>query len=210
MKKLFLLLYVAFSSLLYSANVYFDYPLNGSPYYSGSSGTAGVNYHIHTVSLYFGIDWYGARIKYPNGSWSSWQDGQSGGWGLTTAGTYLIEGKVHVYYDAGGGSNYYMTSNQIYFYVYDNYAPTSPQNLTASVETQSGDLHPQISWSLNSETDVRDNSTGYLIERRIDYNGVGNWTSWTQIATTNGTTNNYIDATINGAGDGPSTAQYKT
>lgn len=180
MKKLFLLLYVAFSSLLYSANVYFDYPLNGSTYYSGSSGTAGVNYHIHTVSLYFGIDWYGARIQYPNGSWSSWQDGQSGGWALTTAGTYLIEGKVHVYYDAGGGSNYYMTSDQIYFYVYDNYAPTSPQNLSVS---QGSNNNPRLDWSANSESDL----SYYEIWRKVHETG----DIWQSIGTTSNTY--YVD-----------------
>lgn len=135
-----------------------------------------VGYHIHTVSLYFGVDWYGAKIQYPNGIWSGWQNGQSGGWILTKAGTYLIKGGVHVYYDAGGQSNYFMYSDDIIFYVVDNTAPAVPQNPSVS---QGPSNHVRLSWYANSESDL----DCYEIWRKVHETG----DIWQSIGTTTST-----------------------
>ncbi len=120
MKK-FLLLFclLMFPTFIFGANVYFDYPTINSSFQANCNGTCGVNYHIHTVSQYFIVDWYGARVRYPNGTWGSWQTGQSGGWVFSQMGSYLIEGAVHVVSDLGGQSDYYMYSEPYPFYTTD-------------------------------------------------------------------------------------------
>lgn len=142
MKKLLLLFFLCASSLVFSANVYFDNPVNNAHYQLSSSGSVGVNYHIHTVSNYFLTDWYGAKIQYPNGTWSAWQNGQSGGWVFTTPGTYHIQGAVHVDVDFGGEEDYFMYSNVLTFYV-DSYTP--PPSLSASIYGPT-----TINWGVNA------------------------------------------------------------
>jgi len=84
-KLLFLFLFFVVSSYTYGQNVYFDTPNPGDVYHgrtynsNATTGSAPMSYHILTVSLWFVVDWYGARIQYPDGIWGSWQDGQSGG-----------------------------------------------------------------------------------------------------------------------------------
>jgi hypothetical protein len=81
MKKIIVIsLFIIFSSFAYAANVYFSPPLNGNVYTLDANGNAGVSYHINTVSLWFTTDWYGARVQFPDGHYSSWQTGQGGGW----------------------------------------------------------------------------------------------------------------------------------
>ncbi len=53
MKKFFLLIFLCNSSLIFSANVYFDNPVNNYHYQIGINGRVGVNYHIMTVSSFF-------------------------------------------------------------------------------------------------------------------------------------------------------------
>ncbi len=125
MKKLILIGFILIQSFAYGANVYFDLPSNNQSFQIDANGNAGVSYHLMTVSLFFVTDWYGARVQYPNGQWGSWQTGQSGGWVFTQPGTYHLQGAVHVDYDFGGGSNYYMYSNILTFYVIP-----APQPLT--------------------------------------------------------------------------------
>lgn len=69
MKKfsLLLLLFFTITSLVQSANVYFDYPVDGQHYFGA------VDYHIHTVSFYYVVDAYQARIQFPDGHYSAWQ-----------------------------------------------------------------------------------------------------------------------------------------
>lgn len=125
MKKLILIGFILIQSFAYGANVYFDLPSNNQSFQIDANGNAGVSYHILTVSLFFVTDWYGARVQYPDGHWGSWQTGQSGGWVFTQAGTYHLEGAVHVISDLNGGNNYYMYSNILTFYVIP-----APQPLT--------------------------------------------------------------------------------
>lgn len=98
------------------------------------------------------------------------------------------------------------------YYKYRQYdaLPLAPQNLTVTAETQSGYAHPKLTWTLNNEPDVYNNTgIAYRIERRFDYNGSGNWTVWSQIATKNGSTSTFIDEGVNGSGNGPNYVQYR-
>lgn len=134
MKKfflLFLLFFLCTGSLVFSANVYFDQPVNNSHHMLNVNGSVGVSYHMLTVHFFFIVDSYQARVQYPNGTWSAWQIGQSGGWVFTEAGTYHIQGRVHVDYDLSGQSNYWMYSNILTFYV-DEYTPPAPLSATMS------------------------------------------------------------------------------
>lgn len=165
---------------------------------SSTAGNAPMSYHIMTVSSYFITDWYGARIQYPDGHWSAWQDGQSGGWVLTEAGTYHIQGAVHVVYDMGGSSNYHMYSNILTFYITDNNAPSIPQNFSASFTSE----HPIISWTSNTEDDLQ----SYTIAKMI----VG-LTGWENVATVSSSTTQWIDNTVEHPGkfDPVYTINYK-
>ncbi|MGE5498031.1 MAG: hypothetical protein ACM3Q2_08180, partial [Syntrophothermus sp.] len=69
------------------------------------------------ISGFYQIDWHGARIKYPDGHYSAWQDGPSGGWVVSQAGTYYLEGAAHVTVDLNRRTDYYIYSNTLYFNV---------------------------------------------------------------------------------------------
>ena len=125
MKSFFLLFCVfLFPSFVNGANVYFDYPSPNSSFQMNCDGTKGINYHIRTVSAFFNVDWYGARVQYPDGHWGAWDNGQSGGWVFSQLGTYQIEGAVHVVADLDNPPHYdyYMYSEIKPFYLVD----TSP------------------------------------------------------------------------------------
>jgi len=205
MKKLYLMIFLVFNSLIYAANVYFDYPTNGSTYYS-LGGSAGVNYHIHTVSFFFVVDWYGAKVQYPDGHWSDWQDGQSGGWVFRQAGVYHIQGAVHVVYDLGGQQDYFMYSNTLVFYMIDNDPPSIPRNFVVSVYHTQYNSYPKLTWTLNDEADVRYASDGYYIERKKT---PPQNSQFIPIAIVSGLTNQFIDYEINYAGSGPNLVEYR-
>ncbi len=187
MKKIFFILFLTVTSLAYSANVYFDYdpsdhqPLDGLSYYSQSYGRACMSYHILTVSSFFVVDSYCAKVQYPDGHWSDWQCSQSGGWCFTQAGTYHIEGCVHVVYDMNGQNNYYMYSNILTFYVIDNLVPATTQNL--SIGANPGNNLVKLTWTANSEYDL----SLYEIWREVDEFGTG----YVSLATTTNTS--YVD-----------------
>lgn len=136
---------------MFCANVYFDSPTNGATYVLNAEGRAGVSYHIVTVNYYFVTDWYGARVQYPDGHWGAWQTGQSGGWVFTEKGTYHIEGCVHVVYDFGMGSDYYMYSNILTFYVEGPPQPLSGVSISGTYE-----LYPEQTgfWTANLEDGI--------------------------------------------------------
>jgi hypothetical protein len=92
----------------------------------------------------------------------------------------------------------------VYLRQYDA-APLAPVNV--SVSAFNG--RPKIVWSLNNEPDVRINNNAYYIERRLDTQGNGQWSSWVNIGSVNGQTNSFIDSSITSAGSGPSYAQYR-
>jgi len=79
MKKVLLVFILAFSSLMWGANVYFDVPPTppiGKTIYCNQDGRAPISYHIHTASTYFLVTSnYGARVQYPDGHWGDWFEG---------------------------------------------------------------------------------------------------------------------------------------
>lgn len=84
-----------------------------------------------------------------------------------------------------------------------NAPPSKPQNFSISVYNTGDNAHPKLNWELNIEPDVINSSQAYLIERSI------NGGSFSQIATVNGSTSQYIDYGVSWVGDGPNTASYK-
>lgn len=109
-RTIFFVLLLAFNSFIFASNVYFSPPIDGESYPLDGNGNAGVSYHILTASLFFTTDWYGARVQFPDGHYSSWQTGQSGGWVFHEAGTYKIQGAIHVVADGEGNTDYHMYS----------------------------------------------------------------------------------------------------
>lgn len=211
MKKiLFLMFFFTINSVVISANLYFDYPESNDVYYSGAGGFADIPYYVLDPSQFFySIGTVETRIYVPGSGWTQWRAGRSGNYYGTKAGSYVIEARVWVYHDAGGGSNYYIYSTDINFSVLDNYAPSAPQDLTVSAIGGQGVSYPKLEWNLNTEDDVEEASQGYFIERRLDVLGNGNWSSWAELGNVSGLTNTYIDYTISDAGSGPSKAQYR-
>jgi len=51
-EKLFFIIFLVANFLIFSANVYFDYPVNNFHYQIDINGRVGVNYHIRTVSSF--------------------------------------------------------------------------------------------------------------------------------------------------------------
>jgi len=165
-----------------NANVYFDYPLPGTTLYVDMDGNCSIAYHIHTVSFAYIVDSYCARIKLSGNSWSQWQNQQAGGWVKSKAGTYFLQGAVHVQYDVNGRSDYWMYSDTYEIYLVDQNEPLSPSNY--QIISSGGPLsHPTINWSLNTENDL----DYYEIWRKVtEYTN-----TYTLIQTT--TANSFID-----------------
>ncbi len=160
MKKLFfLILFFSINILTFGANVYF---LNDSPgyiytneqtFYSNQDGRALIAYHLWADPAKYYVDQWGARFQDPDGNWSDWSALSSsyGSHECLKAGTWYVQGRVHVDYDIFGYSNYWMyTSFTLYFYVVDINPPAIPQNFQV---TQNGNNNPYLTWSGNSEKD---------------------------------------------------------
>lgn len=81
--------------------------------------------------------------------------------------------------------------------------PSKPQAFKVTIHNTGINSHPKLIWDLNLEPDVINSSQAYLIERSI------NGGAFTQIATVNGSTSEYIDYGVSYAGSGPNTATYK-
>ncbi len=81
--------------------------------------------------------------------------------------------------------------------------PSKPQNFSVSVYNTGDNAHPKLNWELNIEPDVINSSQAYLIERSIKGG------AFSQIATVNGSTSQYIDYGVSYAGGGPHSASYK-
>lgn len=199
MKKLFLLLFVVFSSWLYGANVYFlnggsGYVYtNGQSFYSNQDGYAPVSYWIWADPSRYNYGHCGARFQDPNGNWSDWSDlsGSQGTHHCLKAGTWHVQGRVYVYWDIYGYSNYWMYTNfTLYFYVVDNYAPSTPQNFQVSSPLNQ---NPVLTWNANTEADL----SGYRVYKKYTISSGGTMT--TSIFTTS---TSYTD--------GDFTANYKT
>ncbi|MCX6152244.1 MAG: T9SS type A sorting domain-containing protein [Ignavibacteriales bacterium] len=208
MKKLFfLILFFSINILTFGANVYFLNDglgyiyTNGQTFTSDASGRALIHYHLWADPTKYSVSEWGARFQDPDGNWSDWSQ-LSTSQGLhecLKAGTWHVQGRVWVDYDIYGYSDYYMyTSFTLYFNAVDNYAPSVPQNVSAS--WQSG--HPRITWANNSEYDMG----SYIIAKQVD--GVS-W--WMDVATVSAGTTSWSDpyAWPSGKFDPVYTLQYK-
>jgi hypothetical protein len=100
------------------------------------------------------------------------------------------------------------SGNNLRFKYYDA-APLAPSNYAVSVYQSGTNYYPSLTWSLNSEPDVRQKtSNAYKIERRTrPLNGT--WSSWSVLANLSGTTSSYIDYSINNASGGDREAEYR-
>ncbi len=184
MKKLLTIFCLFFSSLILGANVYFQYPSTGTTVESNSNGIASFNYSIQTVSLWYVADVYRTMLQYPDGTWHVPLNQQTGGWVLNRTGTYRLKGLVHVKYDMGGYSNYWMESNIITIYVNDSYSPSTPQ--TPIMSSSYGQYGPvRLDWTANTESDLSHYEVWRFFEEEAD------WRDWELIGTT--TSNYFID-----------------
>ena len=134
MKKFFFLYTLIFILLfgvnykLLAQNIYFNPPTSGQQYQiTQQGGSVGITYHMYSAAGWY-IYWYQARLKYPNGTYSNWMEGQNGGWWVTEAGTYMIEGKAYGTFAPTGWSGM-LYRDPFSIYVIYNY----PVPLTATI-----------------------------------------------------------------------------
>ncbi len=138
---------------------------------------------------------------------------------------------IHRYYDCSTGwSNeeqifdeycYYFdissTSNDL-FAVFHDYpsvkyrqydaVPLAPQGLAVSIHTVGLNTYPKLTWNLNNEPDVYNQTNAYQIERRYSLNG-GPWSNWSYLASKNGNESEFVDWSISGLYAEANTAEYR-
>ncbi len=166
---------------LFAQNIYFSEPTSSHVDYIGIEGRGPIAYNMYAANGWH-IDWYKARLTYPDGSKSNWQNGETGGWWVSKAGTYCIEGRAHGTY-IGTGQSYDLYTNYFCFEVVDDYEPIIPQNLSAN---WSGG-HPIITWAVNEEYDMDSYNIGKMIV---------NETGWANVATISKNTGQWIDVDV--------------
>lgn len=183
MKKVLFFIFLL-SSVSFATGLYFSSPTSSSvlPIYAYGSGP--INYNFSLANNLVTEKFY-ARLTYPDGSKSAWQteyngSGEIGGWWVTKAGTYQIEGKAYVK-SIFGGSWYWTYTTIFSFSVIDNYAPAAPANPQVG---ESQDEHPILTWTPNTEDDFNN----YKIYRKK------NSEPWLMIGTT--TSTNYTDYSV--------------
>lgn len=158
MKKIFFI-FAFCSSFLYAQGIYFSEPTSSHVDYIYASGQGPIQYNFYHANDIIVYQYY-ARLKYPDGSYSSWNAGtdagETGGWWVSKEGTYQIEGKAYVQNIFYGGP-YWAERSPFSFSVVDNYSPSIPTNFSGNVVSG----HPVLSWSANTEADLE----GYVIDR---------------------------------------------
>ncbi|MFA3783369.1 T9SS type A sorting domain-containing protein [Melioribacteraceae bacterium 4301-Me] len=94
---------VSYSPKIFGQGIYFSEPTSSSVYHLPYGGSVGISYnfyHDNSIVVYS----YYAKLTYPDGSQSAWQYGETGGWWVTVAGTFQIQGKAYVQSLFGGES----------------------------------------------------------------------------------------------------------
>lgn len=156
--KWFLFFTMFFCSVGQAQNIYFSEPTSTHVDYIGTGGSGPIAYNMYAANGWV-IYHYWARLTFPDGSQTDWMYGETGGWWVTKAGTYQIEGKASGESIFGGGV-VMLYRWPFSFNVVDNYSPSAPQNLQVS---KSSNNHPQLTWTLNSELDM----SHYIIYKKI-------------------------------------------
>ncbi len=101
------------------------------------------------------------------------------------------------------GSDNYLRHKQ-----YDA-APLAQENYNITIYKSGTNRYPKLTWSLNNEPDVRENTTNaYTVERRTKPI-VGQWSGWSTLANLSGSVSSFIDYTIGNAGNGDREAEYR-
>jgi hypothetical protein len=89
-------------------------------------------------------------------------------------------------------------SNSLYYRQYDA-LPLAPQGLAVQPHQIGNTVYAKLTWQFNIEPDVFIKQyTAYEIWRRILY--LGNWSSWSLVASKSGTVSEFIDNEIQGVG----------
>lgn len=145
----FIMMFSLLTTLLFGQGIYFC-TLYSTP--SNDDGHASIVYNFcHEQHLV--VYSYYAKLHYPPGSpegtSSAWIPGETGGWWVTKAGTYQVEGKAYVQ-SIFGGSAYWTYRSPVNITVIDNNDPLAPQD----VEITAYNNHPKIEWLANSEHDL--------------------------------------------------------
>ncbi len=97
--KRFIIVVLFLCSTVFPQDIYYSIPTSSTIFHS-QNGQAGINYNFyHSNSII--VHKYYSQLTYPDGSKSPWQteyngSGETGGWWVTKAGTYKIEGKAWV------------------------------------------------------------------------------------------------------------------
>lgn len=150
---------------------------------------------------------------------------------------YLDNGIVHIDYDDENGwsedfqvtsdyLNYEMqhlgfasTSNDLFVvwkptsssyikYRQNDANPLTPQGLAVSIYTVGLNTYPKLTWYLNTEPDVYNQTNAYQIWRRIklwDYE----WGEWGFLANRNGNQSEFVDWSLGGLQNEAHTAEYR-
>lgn len=189
MKKL-LLLFMLLSAVVYSQGIFFSEPLSYVADTIYSSGQGPIVYNFYTDNctyVQYDNDFY-AKLWYPDDSSSDWMRGEVGGWWVTKAGTYEIEGKAWATDICLGGSWGWRTREAFSFQVVDPYSPATPSNFSITTYNNA----PKITWSANTEHDL----DYYEVWRQWDEGGTP--TAWALKTTTTSTSYVDNDFVING------------
>jgi hypothetical protein len=178
---------VLISSIISAQNIYFSKPLSGHTYPIGPSGQGPIEYNMYCANGWVVYHYY-ARLRYPDGSWTNWMEGEIGGWWVTKAGTYQIEGKAYAAWCMTPSYIQVLHRDPFSFYLVDNYAPAIPQNFQVSFQRNQ---NPVLSWNANSEADL----SGYRVYKKYTLDGgEGGSHTWSEFTTSTSLTDDDFTA----------------
>ena len=141
-------------------------------------------------------------VGYRNYNGSSWSAEEPIGSGYISPRIYSVSNDLFVVW---GRSDLYV--DNVMYRQYDA-NPLTPQGLAVSILTIGLNTYTKLSWNLNNEPDVYNQTNAYQIERRYSLNG-GPWSNWSYLATKNGNEYEFIDWSISGLYAEANTAEYR-
>lgn len=122
MKRIIILLILS-SSFIFSQNLYFSEPTSSHVDEIWSSGKGPIAYNMYVANGWV-VNWWRAKLTYPNNSVTPWENGETGTWWVSEAGTYKIQGEADAVYWPTGQSKT-LVRQPFSFSVIDNYAPAT-------------------------------------------------------------------------------------